>query len=166
MGFDSATGGKMFFDSNQDAPAFYDVVNFNGDSWIKVGSYDPSPDQVSRERLFGQGVAWILHLINCPQGKVTFYTLMNWTCPYGLVKPGEWQYARGTMSPGYFVISAGTVHTNRDIFKTAYFFTQIRVDGILNNSGERFQKDAVSVSGFTGFVRWMEDWFVWIFVRI
>ena len=61
------------------------------------------------------------------------------------------------MSPGYFVISAGTVHTNRDIFKTAYFFTQIRVDGILNNSGERFQKDAVSVSGFTGFVRWMED---------
>lgn len=44
-GFDSATGGKMFFDSNQDAPALYDVVNLNGDSWIKVGSYDPSPDQ-------------------------------------------------------------------------------------------------------------------------
>ena len=44
-GFDSTTGGKMFFDSNQDAPALYDVVNLNGDSWIKVGSYDPSPDQ-------------------------------------------------------------------------------------------------------------------------
>ena len=44
-GFDGATGGKMFFDSNQDAPALYDVVNLNGDSWIKVGSYDPSPDQ-------------------------------------------------------------------------------------------------------------------------
>ncbi|XP_078384806.1 uncharacterized protein LOC144667275 isoform X2 [Oculina patagonica] len=44
-GFDSSTGGKQFFDSSQDAPAIYDVVNLNGDSWIKVGSYDPSPDQ-------------------------------------------------------------------------------------------------------------------------
>ena len=26
------------------------------------------------------------------------------------------------------------------------------MDGALNNSGERFQKDAVSVSGFTGFI--------------
>lgn len=44
-GFDSSTGGKMFFDSDQDAPAIYDVVNLNGDSWVNVGSYDPSPDQ-------------------------------------------------------------------------------------------------------------------------
>ena len=44
-GFESSTGGKMFFDSDQDAPAIYDVVNLNGDSWVKVGSYDPSPDQ-------------------------------------------------------------------------------------------------------------------------
>lgn len=43
-GFDSSTGRKQFFDSNQDAPAIYDVVNLNGDSWVKVGSYDPSPD--------------------------------------------------------------------------------------------------------------------------
>ena len=44
-GFESSTGGKMFFDPQQDAPAVYDVVNLNGDSWINVGSYDPSPDQ-------------------------------------------------------------------------------------------------------------------------
>ena len=44
-GFDSSTGGKQFFDSSQDGPAIYDVVNLNGDSWVKVGSYDPSPDQ-------------------------------------------------------------------------------------------------------------------------
>ncbi|KAJ7377824.1 hypothetical protein OS493_026392 [Desmophyllum pertusum] len=44
-GFDSSTGGKLFFDSSQDAPALYDMVNLNGDSWVKVGSYDPSPDQ-------------------------------------------------------------------------------------------------------------------------
>ena len=45
------------------------------------------------------------------------------------------------------------VHTNPDIFKTAYFVTRFRVDGALNHSGERFQKDANSVSGFTGFGR-------------
>lgn len=44
-GFDSSTGGKQFFDSSQDAPAIYDVVNLSGDLWTKVGSYDPSPDQ-------------------------------------------------------------------------------------------------------------------------
>ncbi|XP_044174984.1 uncharacterized protein LOC114950055 isoform X2 [Acropora millepora] len=44
-GFESSTGDKMFFDSHQDAPAVYDVVNLNGDTWINVGSYDPSPDQ-------------------------------------------------------------------------------------------------------------------------
>jgi len=44
-GFESSTGGKQFFDSNQDAPAIYDVVNLSGDLWTKVGSYDPSPDQ-------------------------------------------------------------------------------------------------------------------------
>ena len=44
-GFESSTGDKMFFDAHQDAPAVYDVVNLNGDTWINVGSYDPSPDQ-------------------------------------------------------------------------------------------------------------------------
>lgn len=44
-GFESSTGGKQFFDSSQDAPAIYDVVNLSGDLWTKVGSYDPSPDQ-------------------------------------------------------------------------------------------------------------------------
>ena len=37
--------------------------------------------------------------------------------------------------------------------KTAYFVTQLRVDGALHLSGEQFQNDAVSVSGFTGFIR-------------
>ena len=40
-----------------------------------------------------------------------------------------------------------------DSGNTAYFVTQLRVDGALNHSGERFQNDAVSVSGFTGFIR-------------
>ena len=44
-GFDGATGRKHYFDSHQDTPAIYDVVNLNGDSWVKVGSYDPTPDQ-------------------------------------------------------------------------------------------------------------------------
>ena len=35
---------------------------------------------------------------------------------------------------------------------------RFRVNGVLNNSERRFQKDAVLVSGFTSFV-WMEDQF-------
>ena len=35
-------------------------------------------------------------------------------------------------------------------FLTA-FFTRIRVDRVLNHSGERFQKDVFLVGGFTGF---------------
>ena len=46
----------------------------------------------------------------------------------------------------------GPVYTNVEIFEFRYIFTWIRVDGALNHSGERFQKDVVSVS-FTGFLR-------------
>ncbi|XP_032240858.2 uncharacterized protein LOC5515302 isoform X2 [Nematostella vectensis] len=41
-GFNSAIGDKMFFDSQHDGPASYDIVNLNGNSWIKVGSYSPT----------------------------------------------------------------------------------------------------------------------------
>lgn len=42
----------------------------------------------------------------------------------------------------------GPIHTNPGISKTAaYFDTQIRVKGP-NHSGERFQREAVSVNGF------------------
>ena len=54
---------------------------------------------------------------------------------------------------------SGHVHTNTDIFETTQFFIRIRVYGILNHSGERFQSNAVSVRGFTGFV-WTEGRFV------
>ena len=57
-----------------------------------------------------------------------------------------------------FLLSA--FHTNPDIFEPAYFYIRLRVDGVLNRSGERVQNDAFSVPGFTGFL-WMEDWFVY-----
>ena len=41
---------------------------------------------------------------------------------------------------------------NFNIFEAGYFATRIRVDRVLNHSGVRFQKYAVSVSGFTVFV--------------
>lgn len=41
-------------------------------------------------------------------------------------------------------------HEESGHFLTA-FFTRIRVDRVLNHSEERFQKDAFSVGGFTGF---------------
>ena len=44
---------------------------------------------------------------------------------------------------------------NSDILKTSYFVTQIRVGRGLDSSEERFQKDVVSVSRFTGCV-WVE----------
>ena len=45
-------------------------------------------------------------------------------------------------------------------FSNLVFLTRIRVDGALvNQSGERFQRDAVSVRGITGFV-WKECKFV------
>ena len=59
---------------------------------------------------------------------------------------------------------SGHVHTNTDIFETTQFFIRIRVYGILNHSGERFQSNAVSVRGFTGFV-WTEGRFVWKSMR-
>ena len=48
---------------------------------------------------------------------------------------------------------------NSDILKTSYFVTQIRVDRGLDSSEEQFQKDVVSMSGFTGWV-WMEEQFL------
>lgn len=52
----------------------------------------------------------------------------------------------------YLITGLGPGHTDRDIFETAYFVIQISVDRDLNHFGTRFQTDAVSVSGFTGFV--------------
>ena len=48
---------------------------------------------------------------------------------------------------------------NPDVLKTSYFATQIRVDRGLDSSKEQFQKDVISVSGFTGYV-WMEEQFL------
>ena len=44
------------------------------------------------------------------------------------------------------------VYKNQHIFEFAYLVTRIRVEGALSPLGDRFQKDAVSVSGLTGFV--------------
>ena len=44
-------------------------------------------------------------------------------------------------------------------FEITYFVTRNHVDGALDQSGERLQKDAVSVSEFTGLV-WTEYRFV------
>ena len=52
-----------------------------------------------------------------------------------------------------------SVNINSDILKTSYFATQIRVDRGLDSSEEWFQKDVVSMSGFTGCV-WMEEQFL------
>ena len=52
-----------------------------------------------------------------------------------------------------------TVLMNPDILKTSYFATQICVDRSLDSSKEQFQKDVISVSGFTGYV-WMEEQFL------
>ena len=48
---------------------------------------------------------------------------------------------------------------NSNILKTSYFVTQICVDRSLDSSEERFQKEVVSVSGFTCCV-WMEEQFL------
>ena len=45
--------------------------------------------------------------------------------------------------------------------KPHIFFIRIREDGVLNRSGEQSQNNAVSVSGFTGFV-WTEARFVFL----
>ena len=44
------------------------------------------------------------------------------------------------------------IHTNLDIFETAYFFTRIYLDQTLNCSGEWFQKGVVWVGRFTGWL--------------
>lgn len=40
-GFNGATGSKQYFSEKQDGVPVYDVVNLNGESWVKVGSYTP-----------------------------------------------------------------------------------------------------------------------------
>ena len=57
------------------------------------------------------------------------------------------------------VCTLDSVNTNLDILKISYFATQIRVDRGLDSSEERFKKDVVSMSGFTGCV-WMEEQFL------
>lgn len=54
-GFESAVGTKAFFDSNQDGPAEYDLVNLNGNSWIRVGSYTPSRGLSIRRKIVWPG---------------------------------------------------------------------------------------------------------------
>ena len=44
------------------------------------------------------------------------------------------------------------IHTNLDIFETAYLFTGIYLDQTLNCSGKWFQKGAVWVGRFTGWL--------------
>jgi len=39
-GFDSTTGKRLYFDSHQDVLSAYDLVNLNGDNWVKVGLYE------------------------------------------------------------------------------------------------------------------------------
>lgn len=53
----------------------------------------------------------------------------------------------------------GPTHTGPHSFQTAYFVTQICIEGALNHSGEWFQKHADSVSGFTGFM-WTKGRFI------
>ena len=50
-----------------------------------------------------------------------------------------------------YELDLGYVHTNPDIFETAYiyFFTHIPLNRALHHSGERFQKDAFSMSCFS-----------------
>ena len=40
-GFTGSTAGQQFFDSQQDGPPLYDVVNLHGDAWAQVGTYSP-----------------------------------------------------------------------------------------------------------------------------
>lgn len=57
----------------------------------------------------------------------------------------EWRPKKRTIT------GLGPVHTDRDIFETAYFVIQIGVDRDLNHFGTRFPADAVSVSKFHWF---------------
>ena len=66
----------------------------------------------------------------------------------------SWAYKTWSRS---FLFKDFPIHTNPDIFETAYFVTRVRVDGKLNYSGEQFQNDADSLIGFAGFV-WAWPW--------
>ena len=70
--------------------------------------------------------------------------------------PGSKSYCFFTRTPMLFIHIKQRVSTRfwtLKPIKHRIFSYQLPVDGALNNSGERFQKDAVSVSGFTGFIR-------------
>lgn len=54
-GFTSSVGEKVFFDSNQDGPAEYDLVNLNGNSWVRVGWYSPSKGLSVRRKIVWPG---------------------------------------------------------------------------------------------------------------
>ncbi|XP_020916270.1 uncharacterized protein LOC110253659 isoform X2 [Exaiptasia diaphana] len=54
-GFTSSVGDKIFFDSNQDGPAEYDLVNLNGNSWVRVGRYSPSKGLSVRRKIVWPG---------------------------------------------------------------------------------------------------------------
>lgn len=52
---------------------------------------------------------------------------------------------------------AGPVHTNLNSSETINLFALFVWTGPLNTSGERFQNNAVSVSGFPASPVWTED---------
>ncbi|KAK3701047.1 hypothetical protein QZH41_008152 [Actinostola sp. cb2023] len=54
-GFTSSIGEKLFFDSNQDGPPEYHLVNLNGNSWVRVGSYSPSKGLSVRRKIVWPG---------------------------------------------------------------------------------------------------------------
>ena len=56
-------------------------------------------------------------------------------------------FSQTACSPLSFPQIWNPVPTNSEMFKSAYCFTRIRVDSV-----ERLQKQAGSLSGFTGFV--------------
>lgn len=59
----------------------------------------------------------------------------------------EFFFSQTACSPLSFPQIWNPVPTNSEMFKSAYCFTRIRVDSV-----ERLQKQAGSLSGFTGFV--------------
>ena len=72
-------------------------------------------------------------------------------------RPPPLRLDSGRSSRFHFLL--GTVHMNPGILKTAYFVTRIRMDGFRSHYRERFEKETVLVSGFTGFM-WTEGSFV------
>ena len=54
-GFTGATGDQQFFDSSQDGPPVYDVVNLNGESWNQVGAYSPEQGLSMKKKIVWAG---------------------------------------------------------------------------------------------------------------